>query len=170
MSIYSHVLKPSEVAAFIGHQGALDMSLIKKGMLDGAMQSMHTLDAATRTARPANPAGIGTGGAVNIGGYLRGWFYSRIPNGVSIFNKMPYSPIIEGGRRRGKRPPSKVLVPWVIRRLGVSEKEARGVAFVIARAIGKRGLLPRKVLGGVIPQITANIMAGIKRAVLGGGP
>jgi hypothetical protein len=36
-------------------------------------------------------------------------------------------------------PPPSALVLWVIRKLGVSRAEAPGVAFVVARAIGRRG-------------------------------
>lgn len=50
-------------------------------------------------------------------------------------------PVLEGGRRPGRRqPPSDALELWVRRRLGITNRsEARGVAFVIARSIAKKG-------------------------------
>lgn len=43
------------------------------------------------------------------------------------------------GRPPGKMPPSNALIPWVRIKLGISGDRAKGVAFVIARAIGKKG-------------------------------
>ena len=38
-------------------------------------------------------------------------------------------------------PPSSALVPWVTEKLGVNgtEKQIAGIAFVVARAIGRQG-------------------------------
>jgi hypothetical protein len=54
-----------------------------------------------------------------------------------------YLPIVERGRRPGRRPPVQALVLWVVRKLGITdEKRARSVAFLIARKIGRRGTEP----------------------------
>lgn len=46
---------------------------------------------------------------------------------------------VEEGRRPGQMPPVSAIELWVRRKLGISGLEARRVAFVVARAIGKRG-------------------------------
>ena len=46
---------------------------------------------------------------------------------------------VEEGRRPGKMPPVSAIELWVRRKLGISGTEARQVAYVVARAIGKRG-------------------------------
>lgn len=51
-----------------------------------------------------------------------------------------YAPIVERGRRPGKRPPVRALVLWVVRKLGISDaRQARSVAFLVARKIGRVG-------------------------------
>ena len=53
-----------------------------------------------------------------------------------------YALTLEEGRTPGSRmPPSSALVPWVTEKLGVNgtEKQIAGIAFVVARAIGRQG-------------------------------
>lgn len=50
-----------------------------------------------------------------------------------------YGEPVEYGRKPGKMPPSDAIKLWVIRKLGLSGKEADSAAFLIARAIGRRG-------------------------------
>lgn len=58
-----------------------------------------------------------------------------------VGDPVPYGEVIEKGRRPGRRrPPIEPLIPWVRSKLGVSdEKEARGIAYVIAKRIGASG-------------------------------
>lgn len=68
---------------------------------------------------------------------LRGQPARRV--GVVTSSKF-HAPIVERGRQPGRRPPTEALVLWVVRKLGIRDRrEARGVAFVIARKIGQRG-------------------------------
>ena len=64
-----------------------------------------------------------------------------------------YAMSIERGRRPGKPPPSDALIPWVrlklretrvsrtgkTRRLKMADSDAKSKAFLVARAIGRRG-------------------------------
>lgn len=85
--------------------------------------------------------------------FARGWRVRKgMVSGMSatVYNKQPYAIVIEKGRRAGRRPPpSRVLIPWVMDKLGVSAKDAPRVAFLVARAIGLRGIPARPILGNV---------------------
>jgi len=91
----------------------------------------------------------------------RGW------HTVEIYNRAKHAVFVENGRRRGKMPPIKAIETWlryksknvvkseskmgitVTRRGGRSpmkSKQIRSRAFLIARAIGRRGIKPRRVL------------------------
>lgn len=140
------------------------MPTVKAGILSGVMRLIPHMQERTRTAPPANPAGIGSGGAVNTGAYLRSWQVNPLANGARLFNGSPYSGIIEHGARpmgararmtRGtgsaikRKPISKrmrALQRWVELRLHVPRSESRQVAFLVGRAIARRGLVGRHVL------------------------
>jgi hypothetical protein len=118
-----------------------------RGAMRGAHHAVATLQRATSAAGPANPQGVGTGGAVNTGHYKRAWKAERLSDGARVYNVAPYASVIEHGRRAGtKMPPKEVITRWIQRRLGKPLKEARAMAFVVQRAIAKRGLVGRKVM------------------------
>lgn len=55
-----------------------------------------------------------------------------------VSSPMNYAEPVELGTRP-HFPPIEPLIDWVIQKLGVPEKEARGVAFLVARKISKKG-------------------------------
>ena len=57
----------------------------------------------------------------------------------SVMNPLIYAWPVERGRQPGRMPPVSAIELWVVRKLGIQSPESRGVAYVIARAIGKRG-------------------------------
>ena len=133
-----------------------------RGARRGALHAVSTLQRATGTASPANPAGRGTGGAVNTGHYKRAWKWEMEPDGARVHNVAPYASVIEEGRRAGSRfPPTTAIKEWAQRRLGLSEKEAKAAAYPIARAIARRGLVGRKVLGKALPKIEEDFIQGV---------
>lgn len=94
-----------------------------------------------------------------------------------------YAEWVEEGRAPGKRPPVQALIPWVKRNLriervskrtkrplkrrrGPTESEARSLAYVIARKIGREGTKGRypfrEGLKAATPEIMA-ILQGIER-------
>lgn len=107
----------------------------------------------TREAKPASPNGAV--GAVNTGGLARGWTSMKIDDGVRVLNPKQHSPIAEYGRRPGVLPPIKVIERWLIRRVGLTKREAREAAWPVAMAIKARGLLGREILTG--PEAEAQI-------------
>ncbi len=62
---------------------------------------------------------------------------------ADIRDPYPYPAVIEFGRQPGRMPPPDQLVRWVQLKLGVPESAAPGVAFTVARAIGRRGIKGR---------------------------
>lgn len=56
-----------------------------------------------------------------------------------VFNPLKYAAPVEYGRKPGKMPPVSDVKLWVVRKLGLTGKEADNAAFLIARAIGRRG-------------------------------
>lgn len=142
-----------------------------RGVMSGAARCIPYLVQQTRLAPPANPAGKGKGGAVDTGGFIRLWQAQQTPYGARLFNSHPAANVIEKGRKPGSKPPPVApITAWVMRRLKgfkpakfgkrvvhplgprefkkISSKynAARSVAFAIARSIGKRGLIGRRIL------------------------
>lgn len=54
-----------------------------------------------------------------------------------VLTPLIYGRPVEDGRAAGTMPPVEAIEIWVIRKLGIAPPESRGVAFVIARAIGE---------------------------------
>lgn len=151
----------------VGHDGA-----VVRGIHSGLMRSISIVQQATTTAFPASPNG--SEGAVNTGAYRQAWQVEKTPTGGRIFNTAPYAGVIEYGRRAGaKRPPTKAIELWAMRKLGLNAKEAKSASFAIANAIKKRGLAPRKVLTStrtesaitlaVMQEIRAEVKAALRR-------
>lgn len=105
-------------------------------------------------------------GAVDTGAGRLGWKSEVVDDLVRLWNARPHMAVVDGGRRPGaKRPPTAALIPWVRRKLGVGADEARGVAFVLARAIGRRGQQARRILGDATAKIATLIEEEIRREV-----
>lgn len=66
----------------------------------------------------------------------------------------PYAWTVIYGRKPGKMPPPIALLPWVWKKLGVQGMAARGVAWNIARKIGRHGTKPNDI---ITPVVAANI-------------
>ena len=143
--------------------------IIKQNDEKLAKEGVKILRRMTRAARPANPSGVG-GPPIFSGRFFRGWKVVRKGQLIMTTTEAPYASVIESGRRRGRpQPPTDALVPWVIRRLGVSARRARSVAFLVARAIRRRGLLGRHIARDSLPKIRMMhklaLMADLDRAL-----
>ena len=126
----------------------------QRGCRSAALRVVRLMVERTRVAMPASDNGAE--GAVNTGEFLRGWKWMAISYGARVMNDRPYSSVIEYGRRPGSKPPPPAPIQrWLQRRLGMDEKEAQSVAWLVARAIGYRGLRGRAILTGA--EATAQI-------------
>lgn len=64
---------------------------------------------------------------------------SSVSKGTLKIDGLLRTVVLITGRKNGKFPPLEPIEKWAIRKLGVDEKEAKGIAFVIARKIAKKG-------------------------------
>lgn len=164
MTTYSAKINTLQYARFCAKLGASFMPTVHRGVFAGALRSLEIVRSNTETAPPACPNG--SAGAVDTRHYLRGWKAQRTNSGAVIFNDTPYAGVIELGRRPGARPPpSKMLMPWLRHKLHLSESEAVGMAFVVARAIGRRGQAGRHVLDASVPDIVRYVYEEIGKAL-----
>jgi phage gpG-like protein len=68
-----------------------------------------------------------------------------IPDFVKVGPTVNYGAVVEFGRKAGARmPPPSALIPWIRRHGGSGNPEA--AAFLLARAIAKRGIQPRSYM------------------------
>lgn len=95
--------------------------------------------------RPLMPVGVSGQARQSVGSEVTrdgaGSIVGRVFS--SIEDPYPYPAVIEYGRAPGTMPPPDQLVRWVQLKLGVPEAQAPGVAFTVARAIGRRGIKGR---------------------------
>lgn len=84
-------------------------------------------------------------------------------NGIRLeFIALDYWLFVEEGRAKGKMPPVEVIKKWLISR-GIPEKP--GLAFVIARSIGQRGIKARPILRPFQSSKRAEWLDRISRAI-----
>ena len=155
------------------------------------MHAPALFQAAIAGVRPHQP--------VNTGDYKRSGKVVNIADGAMFFNPTKQAPIIDHGRRPGtgvSREGQEALARWVhlhgmdrptasqmrfarsrrarkggatrFRRL-LQEDRARGVAFLIARAIKRRGLPAKNVIGGMKAELTRMVLADVE-AMIARGP
>jgi len=113
--------------------------------------------------------------------YRRDWHADDIPTGAAFYNSSPYASIIEWGRRIGaKAPPLKVIIDWVSRKKIAGDpgathaarsrdSEVRSVAFLIARAIKRRGIKGRHVLQIASLRLERDVSEALRADVAGRG-
>jgi nucleoid DNA-binding protein len=67
---------------------------------------------------------------------------------LSIIDSSGTLKFVDGGRRPGKQPPTGPIMKWIDdRRLPIRKGQTKaGVAFVIARSIGRKGIKPTHII------------------------
>lgn len=135
-----------------------------RGIRAGAQRAIAIAVAAGDAALPASEHG--GKGAFDTGEYRRSWKVHNIEGGADLNNVSRQAPIIELGRRPGRRPPPvKVIERYAVRKLGLSDKEAKLAAYPMAMAIAKRGLRARHVLRLALGDIAKVVLAEVNREV-----
>ncbi len=136
-------LSMNEWTGYLRKLGKDFMPAAKRGLKRGALHSQVLLQQRTSAL-----------GVLNTGAYKRSWKWQEIEKGIVIYNAQLYAGVIEYGRRVGARmPPVEPIARWAQLKLGVPKKQARGVGFVIARAISRRGIAARPVMTGALPKM-----------------
>ena len=165
----TQVFTTGEWARWMGSLGRRADAAGQHGLVVASMRVRPVLDKATSHAIRASDNG--TEGAVNVGTYRRSWQTEVTPGRLAVFNRSSYAGIIEygrrpdGGRPGARMPPRAAVARWAQRKLGLSEADARAAAFVMARAIAKRGLRARRVLGGAEAEMGAIVRDELTKAL-----
>lgn len=131
----------------------------------------HAINTALRGAGEYASAEVAKATPVGVTSFLRrAWAVDHRPRElmVRVVNIEEYGPVLEGGRRPGKRfPPVFAIQLWVKRVLGISdEKEIRSVAFLVGRKIARHGSDRHK---GFARASFDRSLAVIQRGTLGDG-
>ncbi len=98
---------------------------------------------------------------VDRGDFKRGW-QGRAEGSsqvrITFWNARPHAPVVEYGRRPGRKPPPvKIIERWLVRK-GMSKVKAAEVAWPVARAIGRRGIPGVHILDSSFAEIEKLIL------------
>lgn len=77
-----------------------------------------------------------------------------------IQTNVPYALVMEDGRRPGRFPPVDAMIAWVTRKrkdFGIKKSEIPSVAFLVGRAISRRGITGRKFFDKALKITTAKL-------------
>lgn len=153
-------IKIAGLAAEIRRIGLGGKAAAQRGILSGALRCVPEMQRRSKAA-----------GAFNIGTYVRSWRAIPTPNGAKIWNVSGVeAAVIEDGRRAGARmPPPAAIQRWAQRKLGLSAKQAKGAAFVLARAIAVKGIKGKHILRDAVPAlikiVTAEAFREMRRTI-----
>lgn len=99
--------------------------------------TVDTVQTQVAARTPVNTGALRQGVVTSVHGNIIWGLQGR------VHEVMPHGEVVEFGRRPGgKQPPTGPIEFWVIRKgLAAAGPESRSVAFLIARAIGRRGTI-----------------------------
>ena len=124
-------LDTSEIEALIREIPGFNFTIFAE-MRKGMKEALDVLHAEITGRTPVNTGAL----RQSIQPVIRG----RAPSFVGeVGTPLVYGWPVERGRKPGKMPPIDAIELWVNRKLGLEGSEARGVAYLIARTIGRRG-------------------------------
>ena len=103
----------------------------------------------------------------DTGALKNSWRAERTEDGAVVFSDCPYAGIVELGAR--PHPVSvegqEAIARWAMRKLGVDEKEAKSIAFLIARKISKEGQKPTFLVQDQLPKAIAYYRQELERII-----
>lgn len=74
-----------------------------------------------------------------------------------------YGQAVRHGRSPGRMPPVAPLIPWVMKVLGIPAAQAKGVAYVVARKIGRFGIKANPYHRRALREASGLIQAAVNR-------
>jgi len=111
---------------------------VRKNVTDAMNKSVITV---VSEVRPLTPVGVSSRLRNSIGSTVETTQSTVIGRVGSSLKSEEYPAVMELGRRPGAAmPPVDALMRWVHLKMGISNEKARGVAYVVARAISRRGI------------------------------
>lgn len=131
---------------------------VEKALTDTAAHAInHVQTVAIPQAKPFPP--------ILFGNYKRSWkILKRTSNSVEVGSDIPYAGVIEYGSRP-HFPPVDAMRLWAKRKMGLSGKDAKNVAFLVSRAIAKHGTKPRYINTGSQPMFQKFLNQAVKEFV-----
>lgn len=82
---------------------------------------------------------------------------------LGLFSDVDYAEFVDKGRLPGRMPPTKPIERWLkAKGIGDSKKQ-KGIAFAIARKIGRFGIKPTPFIGPVLDKISRDLTQEIER-------
>lgn len=172
-------IKFTDLGKFERQLGGNFPKAMKLGLQRVGKNSVARLQRRTKTAPPASDNG--SVGAVAEGTFLRGWKWRAVDSTTIIVrNEAPHAVYVENGRRAGARmPPLAPLMKWMrVKGLAHAGRDARGrfataqvaddalrgAAFILARAIARRGLRGRNILKNAQEELRRSAQDTVNRA------
>jgi len=132
----------------------------ERGLLSAAIRGVQIIQSQIIPSKVPQP--------VDRGLYRAGWKWGPVPGGGELWNSEPHAPLIEFGVRAGNikvgRKMIDALTEWAMRKgIASDRKEARRVAWAIARRMKKRGIFNRGRGLGILKELMTKRMPAIIR-------
>ena len=127
------------------------------GLRRAARRSVADLLEASAKTKPHRPRATGT--------FERSFVVVKLPNGAAVANSARHARFVEVGRRKGRQPPIKPLVEWIIRKRLARPGRARHLAFMVARKIARTGTPGKFVFRRALPKIAKRVPVEVDRAM-----
>jgi len=105
---------------------------------------------------------------VDTGVYKNAWrVRHHVGGGAELYNDAPHAGIIEAGARPHGVNAAGIaaITAWAMRKLGLGEKEARGVAFAVAAKLKKTGQKGLWIVRDNIPELLKYAQQEVARSV-----
>jgi hypothetical protein len=142
--------------------GSIFATAMKKNLLTAMKKAVAKVEA---NVVPLVPIGVSGNLRRSIHGKTNTVGSTIIGRVGSTMTREIYPEIMEFGRRPGRMPPPSALERWVQIVLKVPAEEVKGVAFVVARSIGKKGIKGRAFMRKGWTKSKNSILGYFRKAV-----
>lgn len=149
-----------ELEANLGHMSRRIYGAAREGLAKAAMNMVADAQENLRSNGTNNTGLLSSTGKVEEtrdGDAIDAGFIAK--------GKRGYAEYVEYGRRAGKMPTVKNLEEWAYKKLRVDRKASRGVGYLIARKIAKKGTRPQPFFGPAVEKNRQAVSDAIAAAV-----